>query len=189
MPIAKTAHIDESLRVRHGLYLLAAVIVADADAHSHRQALTALLLRHQARLHWRDEGSMRREQLTDAICELRYTGIIVIATGMTSARQERARRKCIERLVIELARRGIANAVFERRHDELDAGDRTLITALRRQHSIPPSFRATWNPAVSEPLLWLADIAAGAASLAETGDDADWRDLAAAFSVDRFAVD
>ena len=33
------------MRVSHGLYLLAAVIVADTDADQHRAALRALLLR------------------------------------------------------------------------------------------------------------------------------------------------
>ncbi len=56
MPIAKTAYVDESLRVREGLYVLAAVIVADAEADGHREALRELLYRRQLRLHWRDES-------------------------------------------------------------------------------------------------------------------------------------
>src|ERR1035438_1951437 len=99
MPIAKTAYVDESLRVHQGLYVLAAVITADADADAdrHRQALRELLYRRQIRLHWRDESS-RRRQLTAAACELRHTGAVVIAAGVSPGRQERARRKCIERL-------------------------------------------------------------------------------------------
>ena len=57
MPIAKTAYVDESLRVHAGLYVLAAVIVADADAGRYREALCGLLYRRQLRLHWRDESS------------------------------------------------------------------------------------------------------------------------------------
>jgi hypothetical protein len=56
MPTARTAYVDESLRVRAGLYVLAAVIVADAQADRHREALRALLHRGQQRLHWRDES-------------------------------------------------------------------------------------------------------------------------------------
>ena len=186
MPIAKTAYVDESLRVREGLYVLAAVIVADADADGHRETLRALLYRGQLRLHWRDEGARRRGDLITAIRGLRHTGAIVIAAGMAPGRQERARRKCIERLLRELASRGIAEVTFERRHKDLDAYDRTMISALQRQQSLPVALRASWQPAVSEPLLWLPDIAAGAASLAETGDETYWKELATAFSVEKF---
>lgn len=188
MPLARTAYIDESLRVRDGIYILAAVIIADTDADQHRQVLTSLLHRRQARLHWRNESRTRRTQIVGTVRHLRHTGAIVIGTRMTPGHHERARRKCIERLLHELASRGIAGAVFERRHAELDARDRTMIAALHRQQTLPAAFQATWLPATSEPLLWLPDIAAGAASLAETGDDAYWRLLATAFTVDRFTL-
>lgn len=188
MPIAKTAYVDESLRIREGLYILAAVIVADAGADGHRDALRALLYRGQLRLHWRDESSKRRTQLIRTVSELRHTGSIVIAAGVATGRQERARRKCIERLLAELTSRWIGRVVFERRHPELDARDRAMVIALQRQQSLPAGLRTSWLPAAEEPLLWLPDIAAGAASLAETGDDTYWNELAAAFSVDRFTL-
>ena len=113
---------------------------------------------------------------------------MVIATGVAPRRQERARRKCIERLLAELATRGIANIVFERRHDELDARDRALVAALKRQRSLPAAVRTSWQAAADEPLLWLPDIAAGAAALAETGDATYWSDLTVAFAVERFLL-
>ena len=151
MPLAKTAYIDESLRVSHGLYVLAAVVVSDAEADHHRAALRALLLRGQIRLHWRDESSGRRSQLITAMSALRHTGAIVIATDAAPRRQERARRKCIERLLAELASRAVTTVVFERRHPDLDARDRTMIAALRRQQSLPAAMRATWQAAADEP--------------------------------------
>jgi hypothetical protein len=78
--------------------------------------------------------------------------------------------------------------VFKRRHKELDARDRAMIAALQRQQSLPAALRASWLPAVDEPLLWLPDIAAAAASLAETSNDTHWKQLAAAFSVERFSL-
>jgi ribosomal protein S12 len=105
-----------------------------------------------------------------AVRRLPNTGAVVIATGVAPKRPERARRKCIERLLAELTGRGIASVVFERRHEELDAHDRVLVAALKRQRSLPAAFRAVWQPATDEPLLWLPDIAAGAAALAEIGD-------------------
>jgi hypothetical protein len=50
------------------------------------------------------------------------------------------------------------------------------------------ALRTSWQPAAGEPLLWLSDIAAGAASLAETGDDTYWNRLSAAFSIERFML-
>jgi hypothetical protein len=188
MPLPRTAYVDESLRVRDGLYILAAVIIADADADHHRQALTGLLYRGQTRLHWRNESSRRRDDLVAAVSRLPHTGAIIIGTGMASGRQERARRKCIEQLLNELTSRGIGKIIFERRHAELDVRDRDLITALQRRHALPISFQATWLAALDEPLLWLPDIMAGAASLAETGDRRYWEPLAAAFKVIRFRL-
>ena len=188
MPLAKTAYVDESMRVTHGLYVLAAVIVADHRADHQRAALRALLYHGQLRVHWRDESGRRRSELTATMRSLANTGAIVIARGAQPRRQERARRKCIERLLVELASRGITTGVFERRHPGLDAHDRILIASLRRQHVLPAALQVTWQQPASEPLLWLPDIAAGAASLAETGDDTYWKGLAATFTVERFSL-
>ena len=188
MPTAATAYVDESLRVQAGLYVLAAVIVADAQADRDREALRALLHRGQQRLHWRDENSTRRALLVSAVRQLPRTGAVVIATGVAPRRQERARRKCIERLLTELARRRVPTVVFERRHAELDARDRAMVAALRRQQSVPAWLRVSWVAATDEPLLWLPDIVAGAASLAAAGDATYWEELATTFPVDRFPL-
>lgn len=79
MPLPKTAYVDESLRIHKGLYVLAAVIIANAEADRHRAAMRALLERGQLRLHWRDESDKRRDQLVAAVCRLRHTGAVVIA--------------------------------------------------------------------------------------------------------------
>jgi GTP cyclohydrolase III len=78
MPIRKTAYIDESMRVHQGLYVLVAVTVADTDAEAHRDALRALLLRGQTRLHWRDESTQRRSRLITDVPALPHTRVVVI---------------------------------------------------------------------------------------------------------------
>jgi predicted nicotinamide N-methyase len=113
---------------------------------------------------------------------------VVIATGVAPRRQERARRECIERLLAELASRRVPNVVFERRHAELDARDRAMVAALRRQRSVPPWLHVSWVAAADEPLLWLPDIVAGAASLAAAGDATYWEEVAATFPVERFPL-
>jgi hypothetical protein len=186
---SRTAYVDESLRISDGLYILAAVTIADRDADHHRAALRDLLYRRQVRLHWHDESSQRRRHLVAEFCGLEHAGVVVIAAGMAPGRQERARRKCIDQLLTQLVGQDTARVAFERRHRELDARDRAMVSALRRQQALPAAFGATWESPVDEPLLWLADIAAGAAALAETGDDGYWRDLSAAFSIERLTLD
>jgi len=188
MPTTRTAFADESLRVRDGLYVLAAVIVADNDFEDVRRALLDLRQRRQDRLHWREESSKRRTVLVSRMRELPHSGVVVIGSGMEPGRQERARRLCIERLLTEMTSQGIMTVVFERRQPGLDARDRVMVAALQRRHSVPAGLRASWQPAGSEPLLWLADIAAGAAALAHAGDDTYWTELSAGFTVRRFAV-
>jgi hypothetical protein len=131
--------------------VLAAVIVVDTDADEYRQSLRALLYRGQLRLHWRNESARRRGELISALSHLRHTGAVVVATGVGSKRQERARCKCIERLLAELATRGIANIVFERRHDQRDARDRALVAALKRRRSLPAAVSTSWQAAADEP--------------------------------------
>jgi hypothetical protein len=42
---------------------------------------------------------------------------------------------------------------------------------------------------VAEPLLWLPDIVAGAASMAEAGREAFWKEIEDGLSIDRIAID
>ncbi|MEU4576425.1 MULTISPECIES: hypothetical protein [Nonomuraea] len=174
-----SAYVDESMRFSHGLYLMAAVLVPPARAECHRAALRELLLRRQRRLHWRDENAKRRTLIVEAVAELRPSALVVVGTGLDARRQERARRKCMEHLLWELGRRPVLEIFFESRGPGLDAADRDLIDVLRIRHAISPRLRALWVPAVEEPLTWLPDVVAGAASLAAAGRTELWEGLGA----------
>ena len=164
-----SAYVDESMRVSAGLYLMAAVMVSPLTAEAHRETLRGLLLRRQRRLHWRDENDRRRTRLISAVADLEPHGIVVIATGLDPRRQERGRRKCIERLLWELGDSYVSDVIFERRSAEFDLRDRELVAALQGRHAMPPRLRLSWEAAEKEPLLWLADIVAGAAALMACG--------------------
>jgi hypothetical protein len=172
-----SAYVDESMLVARGLYLMAAVLVAPHQADRYRADLRGLLFRRQPRLHWRDEEHKRRCQVIEAVAALRPAGIVVVGTGMDSKRQERARRKCMEHLLWELGHRAVVEVCFESRNRVLDAADKKLIDILRIRNAISPRLRAVWLPAVEEPLIWLPDIVAGAASLATHGDPGFWETL------------
>ncbi|MFC5814630.1 hypothetical protein [Nonomuraea harbinensis] len=172
-----SAYVDESMRLSHGLYLMAAVLVPPAQADFHRAALRGLLLRRQRRLHWRDENAKRRTLIIETVAGLRPSALVVVGTGLEARRQERARRKCMEHLLWELGRRPVTEIFFESRGPWLDAADRKLIDILRTRHAISPRLRALWVPAVEEPLTWLPDVVAGAASLAASGEAELWEGL------------
>ncbi|MEV0613144.1 hypothetical protein AB0I81_07440 [Nonomuraea sp. NPDC050404] len=162
-----------------GVYLLAAVLVTPRQAEHYRAELRALLLGRQPRLHWRDENAKRRAQLVEAVALLQPAGIIVSGSGLDPKRQERARRKCLECMLWELGDHHVVDVVFERRDSELDRRDHKLVEVLQGRHAMPPRLRLSWRSPMSEPLLWLPDIIAGAKSLANRGDDRLWSQVEA----------
>ncbi|MEU5862671.1 hypothetical protein ABZ815_15945 [Nonomuraea sp. NPDC047529] len=168
-----SAYVDESMLLTHGVYLMAAMLVAPHQADHCRTELRALLFRRQPRLHWRDENDKRRMQLIEAVAALRPAGIVVASTGLDAKRQERARRKCMECLLWELGDHHVNDVVFERR-GQLDRRDHELVAALQGRHAMPSKLVVSWCDPMIEPLLWLPDIVAGAKSLAERGDHRFW---------------
>ncbi|GAT66021.1 hypothetical protein PS9374_01665 [Planomonospora sphaerica] len=183
------AYVDESMRVSSGLYLMAAVLVPPTCAEGYRAVLRGLLLRNQRRLHWRDEKDKRRVQLVEAIGALRPCGIVVIGTGLDRGRQERARRKCMERLLWELSNRDIGEVVFESRGPQLDASDRKMIDIMRIRSMLPDRIRAAWRNPIADPLVWMPDIVAGAASLAEIGEESLVKALGRGVLIERISID
>lgn len=182
------AVVDESTRPDERLYVLAAVLV-DADlADAHRAVLRSLVPKGQRRLHWRDEREKRRELLAVTCGGLDLDIIVVIGTEMDPSRQERARRKCAERLLWWLKGYGVERVIFETRGPSGDSKDRRLVEALRGRTDLPHAVRVTWASPWQEPLLWLADIAAGAAVMAELGDDRYLKLFGNGTEVDRVAA-
>jgi hypothetical protein len=83
----------------------------------------------------------------------------------------------------------VLEVFFESRGLALDAADRELIDVLRIRHAVTPRLRAMWVPAVEEPLAWLPDVVAGAASLATAGDASFWEALGAGVEMTYVVVD
>ncbi|WP_067135152.1 hypothetical protein [Microtetraspora malaysiensis] len=159
------------MRLDGGLYVLAAVIVPDSRIAEHRAALRDLLLTKQPRLHWRDEGQKRRLHITRAIALLSPTTVVVIGTGLTPAKQRRARRKCLERLLWQLALLDLHQVLMERRNAEGNKEDLDMVNALRAQQALPQDMHVEWGDPLVEELLWLPDVVAGIVARAEMGDD------------------
>lgn len=169
---------DESMR-RHtedsGIYLLSSVIVSHTELHAVRDRMSGLRPpRQRKKLHWRDESAPRRALAAEVLAALRADVVIATWCGMSRDKQERARRKALETLLLDLARRSVRHALFESRGPDRDRADVASLAGLRRSGILPPFLRVSHAPGSDEYALWSADIAAGAFSAAVGGVPADW---------------
>ncbi|MGW1157375.1 hypothetical protein ACWD48_03850 [Streptomyces sp. NPDC002519] len=169
---------DESMRHNDGaagIYMLSSVIVPMTALPAVRDRMSGLRMPRQRRkLHWRDESAPRRAMAAAALAALRADIVIATWCGMTRDKQERARRKALETLLLDLARRNVRHALFESRGPDRDRADVAALAGLRRSGILPPSLRVSHAPGSDEHALWSADIAAGAYSAAVAGTPDHW---------------
>jgi hypothetical protein len=163
-----------------GCYVLAASVLETSGSSAARAALTELRLPRQRRLHWRDESTPRRRKITAAVAGLDALHPVVVGAPLDPARQERARRKCLEHLLHLLAEAGVERVVLESRTDSLNARDANLVDVLRIRHAIPPTLRVAVQRPEFEPLLWAADVIAGAVRAAIAGVTEEFCDVLSA---------
>ena len=164
---------DESMRRsargEGAVYFLGAAIVDMDDYDTCRSALLALP-RSGSKLHWHDADTQRRRRIMAAVEGLPAQHVVVIATPTDPARQERARAKCVERMLHELDQYGVTRLVMEARTPTLNGRDMKLIDRLRGAKRIPSGVRLEFGLPSEEPLLWLPDQVLGAVGLSETGE-------------------
>ncbi|SER75185.1 DUF3800 domain-containing protein [Actinokineospora terrae] len=162
-----------------GWYIVGAVIVADSDREVFREAMLGLRGRKKSgKLHWHD---MKREARTQAAKTLAGVGgshVVVFGTAVATAEQERGRAKCLERLVYELHVRGVAELFMEGRTRQLNERDVRVAMGARSNLPKGTQFAVTHLRGGEEPLLWAADILAGAAHAGLAGSSELWDLLA-----------
>ncbi|MDL5487464.1 hypothetical protein [Microbacterium wangruii] len=98
---------DESMRaagddIEGAVYILAATVADPAECDTIREALRDLKLGNGPKLHWKDENDDRRALIGAAVAEMPVMHTVVVGTPLDQRKQERARRKCMERLFYEL---------------------------------------------------------------------------------------
>jgi hypothetical protein len=149
------AFVDES--ARNGRYLIAAAIVDPAQVSQLRRALPHLLLPGQRELHFYHEKPARRRLLADAIARLPVEVNIYLRTW--GHRPEPARQECMERLARDLLVRQAHRLVIDTRIERDIHDQRTLRRVLG---PLPSASQLVYEhlDSVSDPLLWIADIAA-----------------------------
>ena len=162
-----TAYVDESLRRPahdYSVYAMAAVLIDSADHAEVRSELEALRLGKSPRLHWRDESSARRLAVTEALTKMPLRGFVTVCLHDRGVRTERARRRCLERLLMELDQTGVVTTLIESRSAPQDHADLLMVMAMRKARALSKSLTVLWQSSYAEPLLWAADAVVGAAT-------------------------
>ncbi|MFE6227321.1 hypothetical protein [Streptomyces sp. NPDC057854] len=175
---------DESMRQRTegstGIYILSAIIAETAALPVIRDGMTGLLLRKQrGKLHWRAESSSRRDVLARKVGGLPAEIVVATFCGLIRNKQERARKKALHTLLLDLADRAVSAAILESRGDREDSSDIAELQRLRRTGALEPRLRMSHRLGADEPALWAADIAAGAYVAAHADTGKHWATLQA----------
>jgi len=93
---------------------------------------------------------------------MHVTAVVTVHIYDRTRRTERARRRCLERLLLELENAGVAEVVIESRAPSQNHSDLLMIMALRKSRTISKAITVNWRPSHQEPLLWAADAVVGA---------------------------
>ncbi|KAA5825350.1 hypothetical protein ABT337_31230 [Saccharopolyspora hirsuta] len=168
MPIA---YGDESFREhrQHGFYVLASVIFEAEVADDAREVLLGLRGKHR-KLHWYEMEPYEQHRIIKHLADLDGLHVVVTGAPVPLQKQERARAKCLTQLVHELHGFGVDLLVLEARSAELNRRDVSTAAAARRSF-LPKEaqFRVDHCPGPLEPMLWAADVVAGACRAAYLG--------------------
>lgn len=133
MDTGLTAWGDESIRLSTStpMYLVAATVV-NGDETQAVERLSALKPSNAHKLHWRDMGLKTQQKSLRIISAMDLSTTLVAATPLNGRKQERARRKCLETLLVELESSGVTKLVLESRGTYADKKDIDFLFYLRR---------------------------------------------------------
>lgn len=168
-----TAWSDESFQEHDdtGFYIIAAALIPDAACERVRARMLHLQAKHApAKLHWTKRDNTERAELARAVAVLDGLYIVAVGAPVRPRRQERARAHCLSLLVCELYGFGVEHLFMEARDQILNARD--VATVQQARYALPKDarFRLDHLAGADEPLLWVADIVAGAVRAEKLGD-------------------
>lgn len=171
----ETAYVDESQiggTGHDGPYVMVASILLDGDPDDVRRDLSAMKPRSGSKLHWYSSVPGMRRQTLEAIGLLPLMHWAVVMDTVHGESPERTRRKCIERLLWELAQLdAVGQVMMESRGPADDKRDLKMVDTLKASHVIPGSMRVDHVRGRDEPLLWLPDAVCGAVGSSVEGDE------------------
>jgi hypothetical protein len=164
-----TAYVDESIRTGDGVYVMAAAVLDVRDLEATRDRVCQLTQRGLP-FHWRLESPARRRAGVELVADLPSLHIVTIGAPVDPHRQERARRQCLEALLFHLQDAGVSRVWLETRNSAADRRDIEAVRAARARKIVQYGLLVDHARPSEEPLLWLADLVAGAVSAAAGGE-------------------
>ena len=151
------AYVDESIHDDHGLYVLAAVLTGSHIRERAQDALRAVLPADRLP-HWHIEDEATRAKLVSAVAGLPVEARVYGCRFDHPRRAEAARARALTWFLSELDVT-LDALILDRRQASQDAKDRRILASRLRDS---PRTSYSHVPSASEPLLWVADIVAGA---------------------------
>jgi len=106
--------------------------------------------------------------MAKTVSELQLRSLVAVSTPMDPRRPERARRRCLTRLLWELEQQAVLDILFESRQNR-DRDDRAHIIRSQTAGHCSRSLTYDFQLPLQEPLLWLPDLVAGAVAYARAG--------------------
>jgi len=170
-PPPRLAFADESgsnSQLDPDTFILAAVICSPSDVETARDAMKALQLIRQSKVHWRDEDDKRQTQITAALAGAPLDHLVVVRSCYPDDKPERRRAKTMARFMVELDVLGVSHVTFESRGPG-DKADRATLDRVRATRAIGSGLRIDHLRGRDEPLLWAADALCGTVTAARTG--------------------
>jgi len=157
-------------------YVVVAAVVLTADADDCRSRIRAAATNSEASRYWRWKlmSPSRRRRAVAGLTALDHWEAYAYETAQPMQRRRvsdaRARSLILKRAFVDLDRQvGVHRATLEtrsqpsERFDTHDRRDHQVLESLLSEDGVDPSFRIT-HAGKEEPLLWLADVLAGARS-------------------------
>lgn len=126
--------------------------------------------RHTAKVHWTEMDKRERYAAAGLVAEQPGVHVVSVGSPVPRRRQERARSKCLTALIVELSAFGVNHLYLEARERTLNERDIATVVAARRSLPKGTQLRADHVSGADEPLLWVADIVAGAVRAHRQGD-------------------
>ncbi|GAA2103151.1 hypothetical protein GCM10009759_38210 [Kitasatospora saccharophila] len=176
----RTAWSDESFQEENssGFYIIAAAVIEPGAEEGARDTMRALRCRGgraDRKLHWTEMDHRQRTDAARAVASLQGLHVVTFGAPVPVRRQERARAKCLAELVAGLHGLGVDRLYVEAREPSLNERDVRTVMAARRTLPTGSAFRVEHVHGGNEPLLWIADVVAGARRFAQFGRDEYWQ--------------
>ena len=122
------------------------------------------------KLHWYEMNRQRRLDAVTRVVDLADFHVVAIGTPVPHRRQEQARAACLCRLVHELHGCEVQTLYMESRSRLLNLRDVRTVTWTRGLLPRGSDFHVRHVLGGTEPLLWVADIVAGAVRAHQEGE-------------------